>query len=387
VSSNESFKRLPKKRKFDLSDFETPESNKISVTSNNSDIINSPPSFSSSHSTSNFHDKLVVVESQDSRESNGAPPAIKDSISSHNGNVSVHQRNHDNLLSSSPQQQQQHQFQISGPALPADMRNIISPQHHGPPMHIQNTSSLHNSGNISHSTSHAAVIVTSSNRHSHSLSIPESQGLASKALINPQLDTHISLGHLNTNVTATILKSGGNYSPSVQQQQPSTPSTAAHEQKTVVYTNYGPTNSNRNVLHSPIYSNTGSHDVPPLSVYSINQHQYRSSQSEQPMDLGCRSTNQSQSQQSHSDSHYSTMTQMSQHQQTTIVNYRSRSPSPSYRIQQQHHKPNEPVQVQPPHRNLQSTLSSGQTASQSQTSHHQQQYPGYRGIVQPSKVR
>src|SRR5579872_4039452 len=55
VSSSESFKRLPKKRKFDLSDFETTETNKISVTG-----TNPHSSTTTTTTTTNIKSNIVV---------------------------------------------------------------------------------------------------------------------------------------------------------------------------------------------------------------------------------------------------------------------------------------------------------------------------------------
>ncbi|XP_021963990.1 mucin-4 isoform X2 [Folsomia candida] len=418
VSSNESFKlRLPKKRKFDLSDFETPslpECNKITVTSTpEKPDIATPHNFNSqSHlnsSSVSFYDNQTTaaagVEVQDGSNTGAPTSAIimpsdsiinnpnGNSVSGHHHHHHHHQRNHDNRHSPP-----QPSFQTSStvPTIhPADMRNIL-PQQQQQQHHHSHSSSMHSIQNMSsiqqhtsHSNSH---IVSSPSRHpSHTLSIPELQGLASKALINPQLDTH--LGQLTPTTVGggggTMLKPGGNYSPSVQ---PSSESSSNN--KAVVYGAYGSNPNRGNVHMSPIYSNTGSsRDASPLSSsYSINQQQHQypsSSQSEQPMDLGCRSTNQQAAHLGHSSEPlYSTsMTHMTQHQQqTTIVNYTSRSPSPSYRIQHQHQNHNKPSGSDPSSQSAhnRSTQSSVNT---SQSSHHQQQYPAsYRGIVQSSKV-
>lgn len=370
MSSSESFKRLPKKRKFDLSDFEIPNADsthpKVSLTSSPADKpeIATPQRYP----PPSFQDKQLTTAPEvqkDGRESNGAPSAITENPIIINRNGNQH-GNHDNRHSPP-----QFHTSSSSSTHPVELRNIIPTQHHNM------SGSINHTGNMS---SHAAVIVSSPSRHS--LIITESQGLASKALINPQLDTHLSMGQGG----GSLLTSGGNYSPSVTPQQQQQPSIAHHESKAVVYAAYG-SNPNRNIHISPVYSNSGgSRDASPLSSYSINSHQYPvSQQTEQPMDLGRRSN--SSGQNPAGDPSYSslgTTHNMTQHQQpptTTIINYRSRSPSPSYRIQQHHlHKTSDSVQ-----QSTQRTVQHGPPQASLSTSHHQQ-YSTYRGIVQPSKV-
>jgi len=460
-ASVDSFKRLPKKRKFDLSDFETPEPPKVPnvgsgpttqscLSSTEQEASTSAINTSSSPFTNASGIIISNLSSSSSASSSPAPrPPSASQITgerrpSYEVLQSHHQHNHSNHLSSINRIEQIHYVPSTSPG--AQQQQISHTQHNN----FVGIVGLNKVSNI-----HAPVIVTSSSHlplqnsvsqsqqqqqhHVVPLSIPESQGLASKALINPQLDTHISL---------SVLKSPGGGGGSAY----SSP--------------YGrPTGGNLHSSYSPQQHHQHT-PPPPTSVYSGVYHQQTQQQqlqqqqshhhhhqlaqsSEQPIDLGCRSNPSSRppSQGSSIDrihsggppgvsgssvieGHYSNAItpqhqqhQHQQHQQQSItpniVTYRSRSPSPynnsvtnnssSSKMISKHNIINDPVQSfnihHGPHNapalqqqqqrqmlshSQQQQLNSSSSSSNSNHNHQsqqQQQYSSYRNnLPPPAKV-
>ncbi|CAL8111280.1 unnamed protein product [Orchesella dallaii] len=366
-SSSESFKRLPKKRKFDLSDFEAQESEKnvLPVTTASAIPTATVLTYGASSPSQNVPTSSPIASGINlvDTESRQNVSIISSLPSSTCQSTIVQNHRHVNAIHSTVFVTQS--LRDSGELRsPENIHHIVKPA-------SNLVLSSQSSSSIPVRSISQPVIVTSSpglNSHpshhsTNSSVVSDSFNLPSKAMLTSHPYDRPSPSSISVN--PHVIKSPTNYSSSPhnsqQSQGISLPNMSSRDQtqETVVYAHYGPNQNRAVVAQQPsMYKASGTSPSvtisPPNSVLAITRQDpsphVHSQSDQQPMDLGCRSSSsrigvhhsrslsppqhcQSQ-QQSGSHSHYGAI---SQPQQQSVVNYRSRTPSPSrYRVQQIH---------------------------------------------------
>ena len=373
-SSSDSFKRLPKKRKFDMSDFEQDESDKsVSVIGRPQVLVGIAPPVESNEGA---HRSMLNVGGLENVSPPPPPPSsgslhlsgISSSPSATNNNHLNHHHYSNNNSQHTINSQVRHSSDTV--TLPGDhlhrSSSVITTEssqpnqlsngtHHLPPPHHHHHLQQQQSANKS-----IVVMTNSQNHHANSASVPSNYsqhstfslssstssshkviGGGSNSLSSLSQNTHSSPSHQAPTSESTY----GILQPQQQQQQqihliasPVGGSTG----KVVIYPGYPPTSR-----QIPLHTHTLSPYTSQLSV-PVSPSETHSSQTDQPIDLGCRSTsNRTQvevNQQHHSASH--------QVHHGSIVDYRTRPSSPppplpaSYRI-----PPQSPHHVDPVHGN------------------------------------
>ncbi|ODM91783.1 Protein capicua [Orchesella cincta] len=374
TSSSESFKRLPKKRKFDLSDFEAQESEKniLPVTTASAIITTaSVLTYGSSSpnvpTTSPVTSGINLVDAVSPRQN----VSIISSLPSSCQSAIVQNHRHVNAIHSTVFVSQS--LRESGELRsPENIHHIKSSPASNLVLSSQSSSSI-----PVRSISQPVIVTSSPGLNSHpshhstnsSNIISDSFNLPSKAMLSSHPYDRPSPSPISVN--PHVIKSPTNYSSSShnsqQSQGLSMPNMSSRDQvqETVVYTHYGPNQNRAVVTQQPsMYKASGTSPSvtisPPNSVLAISRQDpsphVHSQSDHQPIDLGCRSSSsrigvhhsrslsptqqqqhlQSQQQSGATHSHYGAISQPQQQQQS-VVNYRSRTPSPSrYRVQQMH---------------------------------------------------
>lgn len=364
-SSSESFKRLPKKRKFDLSDFENQESESISLPVTTASPIStaSVVTYSSSSSPAvSSHPVIsspVVVHNSGEREIITQNAPLPSSMPSNCQSTIVANSRHVNTIHSTAflSQQQSVVVRESGSG---ELRSPENIQHLKPASAIV----LHSSQNTSVPRSISQpVIVTSSpglnshpshiiNTNSESYSLPPKAAMLSNLSYERAQPSTISTAH-------HVIKSPTSYVSTSHSHQSQGLSVRDQTPEPVIYSSpYGPTQNRAIITQQPstMYKVSGTSVPnaalsPPNSVLAIARQDssphVHSQVDQQPMDLGCRSSggrigvhhapslSPSQHCQPHQQSGHPHYGAISQQQQQTVVTYRSRSPSPqtAYRVQ------------------------------------------------------
>lgn len=397
-SSSESFKRLPKKRKFDLSDFETQsEPNVLPVTTASPISTASVVTYSSSSSSlvpsSNVPSSVVVsnssvvntssvIEERELVPQNAAilPSSMPSSVNCQSAIVA---NRHVNTIHSTvyvTQQQHQQQSVVVRDGGGGELRSPENIHHLKPASAIVLNSSQNNSvpPRVITSISQPVIVTSSPGLNSHpshhivsnnSSIISDSYSIQQQApKVNNMLSNHPYERQQPSAISTAhhVIKSPTSYSASPHSHQPQGLSLSVRDQtsqeSSIYSSSYGPNQNRAVVTQQPgsMYkvgcTTTPSAALsPPNSVLAMarqqqdnSPHVVHSQQSDQqPMDLGCRSGNSRvgvhhgrslspppQHIQSQQQSHYGAITQS---QQQSVVNYQNRSPSPSaYRVQHIH---------------------------------------------------